>query len=652
MSRICPTCNTVYPEEARFCGRCATQLEESVQGTGWLSSDTLLQGRYRILRRIAVGGMGAVYEAIDQRVVGKRWAIKEMSNAALGSTQELEAQEAFRREAEILAHLRHANLPTVADFFSERGKHYLVMEYIQGETLEAMLRAQGVIPESRVLQWAWQLCDALSYLHSQHPPIIFRDLKPANIMITRDERVKLIDFGIARHFHPDKAGDTIALGTPGYAAPEQYGKNQSDVRTDIYGFGATLHHLLSGQDPSMRPFHFTPLHELNPDVSERTAEVIDRAVQRNPAARFPSIETMRSALPVTTGDLGKRKTGQGRGRKLFLAGVSLLSIVLVLVLIIRFVWPTVTQAEEDEIPQPPVVIIATTIESELPLTAPTFTPVPPTSTVTPQPENTPVPSPTSQPATPTTPPPTETPVLPTATPSPPPLSQGAELIGYSFEGQPIELFRFGNGPRAVVLIGGMHYGFAPSSVLITNQSVAHFSVNSDEIPEEVSLYIIPNMNPDSVYDPGYRPGRTNARGVDLNRNWDCNWRSDAQWDNQPIGGGTTPFSEPETQAVREFLLELRPEAVIFFEARAADGMVTPGNCNGVYSGSDALMRTYYTNSGYSWYDGVPVTGDASNWAAREGMASISVILRSWTELPDAEWQRNLRALRAVLNNYQ
>src|SRR5690606_38463968 len=114
-------------------------------------------------------------------------------------------------------------------------------------------------------------------------------------------------------------------GTPGYAAPEQYGKNQSDVRTDIYGFGATLHHLLSGQDPSMRPFHFTPLHELNPDVSERTAEVIDRAVQRNPAARFPSIETMRSALPVTTGDLGKRKTGQGRGRKLFLAGVSLLS---------------------------------------------------------------------------------------------------------------------------------------------------------------------------------------------------------------------------------------------------------------------------------------------------------------------------------------
>src|SRR5688572_19440326 len=121
MSRICPTCNTVYPEEARFCGRCATQLEESVQGTGWLSSDTLLQGRYRILRRIAVGGMVAVYEAIDQRVVGKRWAIKEMSNAALGSTQELEAQEAFRREAEILAHLRHANLPTVADFFSERG---------------------------------------------------------------------------------------------------------------------------------------------------------------------------------------------------------------------------------------------------------------------------------------------------------------------------------------------------------------------------------------------------------------------------------------------------------------------------------------------------------------------------------------------------
>lgn len=663
MSLTCPSCEAVYPDDARFCGRCATPLQSDHSKTGRLPPQAILQGRYLILKRIARGGMGAVYLAADQRMAGKEWAIKEMSSLALGPTQELAAREAFHQEAKMLARLNHAHLPTVADFFRESGKYYLVMEYVRGQTMQSILAELGRIPEATVLPWARQLCAVLGFLHSQQPPIIFRDLKPANIMITQQGQVKLIDFGIARHFQPDKEGDTRALGTPGYAAPEQYGRDQSDARTDIYGLGVTLYHLLSGRDPSLHPFHFPPLRQLAPAVSVQTALTIEQAVQRDPNARFQTMEAMQAALSRTPIDVDVQPEPEKKSPiwTRFLSGnrvkaaLGFVAVLLILAFVIRFALPAAGKTETPT-PEAPVTVALTdpsqtvVVDQLAPEPTPAIEPSP-----TPQINDTatsePV-IPTDEPATATLSPPTATVLPATTTSAPPTVSDGAELVGASHEGRPIEVYRYGNGPNAVVLVGGLHSGFAPSSVSIASQFVAHYRVNGDEIPETISLYIIPNMNPDSAVDPGFRPGRTNARGVDLNRNWDCDWRPQAEWDGQPINGGATPFSEPETRAVRDFLLDLQPAAVIFYEARAADGLVTPGNCNGAYSGSDTLMHTYQRASNYRWLDGDAVTGDASNWAAREGMASIFVILRSWTELPDAEWQRNLRGIQAVFNQYQ
>ncbi|MCA9781905.1 MAG: serine/threonine protein kinase, partial [Candidatus Eremiobacteraeota bacterium] len=200
-------------------------------------------------------------------------------------------------EAQLLAQLDHANLPKVIDSFSERNRHYLVMEYVPGKTLEKRLaEAGGALPEREVYGYAVQLCDVLDYLHRQQPPIIFRDLKPANIMLKPDGRVKLIDFGIARHFKPGQSNDTQAMGTPGYAAPEQYGKGQSDARTDIYALGATLHHAITGRDPGQEPFNFPAVRALNRTASAPFEAAIMKAVKIDRGQRWTSIAALRAGL--------------------------------------------------------------------------------------------------------------------------------------------------------------------------------------------------------------------------------------------------------------------------------------------------------------------------------------------------------------------
>jgi len=266
--------------------------------TGLLPPQTLLTGRYLILQKVGQGGMGAVYKAADTRISGKTWAIKELSEAALVDPQERQqALHAFRQEAEMLARLEHPNLPKVVDCFEDNGRQYLVMDYVDGETLEHTLgRELGPLPESRVVDWALQLCDVLAYLHAQQPPIIFRDLKPDNIMLDKAGKIKLIDFGIARFFKAGKSKDTIAIGTRGYAAPEQYGKAQTDVRSDIFALGATLHHLLTGYDPATNPLQFPPIRLLNPRVSTTLEAVIARALAIDPGARWQTVTEIRQAL--------------------------------------------------------------------------------------------------------------------------------------------------------------------------------------------------------------------------------------------------------------------------------------------------------------------------------------------------------------------
>jgi tRNA A-37 threonylcarbamoyl transferase component Bud32 len=266
--------------------------------TGLLPPQTLLAERYLILEKLGQGGMAAVYKAKDEAKRGEPLrAIKEMSQAALKESEREQAIENFQAEAEMLKALDHPNLPKFYEQFQEEDRYYLVMEYIEGETLEDRLERVGKgLPERDVMDWAEQLCSVLTYLHERRPPIIFRDLKPGNIMVTKQNQVKLIDFGIARIFRRDKTHDTQVLGTPGYAPPEQYGKGQTDPRSDVYALGVTLHQLLTNYDPSSTPFSLPPLHTLNPDVSPHVQAAIEQATRLKREERFESISDFHSAL--------------------------------------------------------------------------------------------------------------------------------------------------------------------------------------------------------------------------------------------------------------------------------------------------------------------------------------------------------------------
>ncbi len=265
-------------------------------------SQSLLKQRYRLLAQIGTGGFGAVYQAQDSELGDRAVAVKEMSQRGLTPEELQEATRAFRQEALLLAGLTHPHLPRIYDHFSEDGRWYLVMDFIQGETLEAYLSKTpgGRLLVQEVLRIGAQLCTVLDYLHTRQPPIIFRDLKPANIMLTPAEDVYLIDFGIARHFTPGQTRDTVAFGSAGYAAPEQYGKAQTTTRSDIYSLGATLHQLISGADPAASPFLFAPLHLAEPDGLE---VLITQMLEADQAKRPASMAVIKQDLERMADDL-------------------------------------------------------------------------------------------------------------------------------------------------------------------------------------------------------------------------------------------------------------------------------------------------------------------------------------------------------------
>jgi len=259
----------------------------------------LIKKRYEVLGVLGTGGMGCVYKVLDHQQGGMVLAIKELRPGKLSEEKSREALVQFQIEAQILARLTHPNLPKVYDYFSLTGAYYIVMEYISGSTLEQVLSAQRGKPvdERLALSWALQICRAMHFLSVQRPrPIVFRDLKPANIMISRDNRIKLIDFGIARFFKEDKQEDTYVYGTPGYAAPEQYGTGQTDVRSDIFSLGATLHHCITGRNPAENPLDFPEPRTLNPRLSSETAALIRTALAPDIEKRFQSALEMKFAV--------------------------------------------------------------------------------------------------------------------------------------------------------------------------------------------------------------------------------------------------------------------------------------------------------------------------------------------------------------------
>jgi serine/threonine protein kinase len=271
-----------------------------------LQPGQILQSRYRILGIIGMGGMGAVYQARDLHfpTVTKLVAVKEMINMAQDQQLRETTMKNFEREAEILATLSHPAIPQIYDFFSFGDRAYLVMEFIQGKDLEAILNStEAFLPVEQIRQWGVEICDVLGYLHNHEPePIVFRDMKPSNVMIDHHRRVRLIDFGIAKTFQMGQPGTMI--GTDGYAAPEQY-KGMASPAADIYALGASLHHLLTRRDPRLEPpfsFHKRPIRELNGNVTEAFAAVVMRAVNYNPEDRYASAIAMKQSLEAAGED--------------------------------------------------------------------------------------------------------------------------------------------------------------------------------------------------------------------------------------------------------------------------------------------------------------------------------------------------------------
>lgn len=266
-----------------------------------LPAGTVLQGRYAIEGILGMGGMSVVYRGRDLRFkdVVRLCAVKEMYQSSPDSQTRLLNLKNFEREAGLLATLNHPAIPKVYDFFEEGGRIYLILELVIGQDLEAILdSSESPIDEERVAQWAVQICEVLEYLHGLQPePIIFRDLKPSNIMLTSDNRIVLIDFGIARIFtRSDRRGTMI--GTEGYSPPEQY-RGIAEPRGDLYALGATMHHLLTKTDPRLETpftFHERPIRQINPAVSPEMEAIIMRALEYDMAARWSSAEEMRAVL--------------------------------------------------------------------------------------------------------------------------------------------------------------------------------------------------------------------------------------------------------------------------------------------------------------------------------------------------------------------
>lgn len=281
---LCPSCHKPNQRRSKFCQHCGHDVVLNNQFPGD-------ERRYVITRVVKQGGQGAIYEGIDE--TGQVYAIKEMLDRFTDPKERAEAIDRFNSEAELLQQLSHPCIPRIYSHFRDEGRHYLTMDFIHGEDLEQIVDRDGPQSEAKVLEWADQICNVLSFLHGKG--LVYRDMKPSNVMIERsDGKVKLVDFGITKLFKPTERGTQI--GTPGYAPPEQYQGLATPV-SDIYALGATLHHLLTGRDPTEQmPFDFPPARSLNPAISQRTSDALERALQKVAKDRFQSIDEFWSAL--------------------------------------------------------------------------------------------------------------------------------------------------------------------------------------------------------------------------------------------------------------------------------------------------------------------------------------------------------------------
>ena len=330
----CTFCGNINDQTSRFCNSCGKPLRKTTGSTGNInpyktvvpslsmfsnripapdgkvdsqgvtlmvhSDGTIINNKYS-LYYLTAGGMGAIYMAQD--INDNEWYIIKEA-ASTDREEQLKLMVCLTQERETLIRLKHPHIVKAYELFIESGACYLVIEYIDGRVMEHIIEQTmpEFLPEEAVVNWAIQIADVLDYLHNQDPPIIYRDLKPDNLMVDREGNIKVIDFGATRVYKEGKERDTRAIGTAGFAAPEQYGSGQTDARSDIYSLGATMHYLLTNRYPGEMPFVFPLARSINPSVSDRIDLIIQKAVQPDMKNRFASAMEMKIALSGEDGE--------------------------------------------------------------------------------------------------------------------------------------------------------------------------------------------------------------------------------------------------------------------------------------------------------------------------------------------------------------
>jgi serine/threonine protein kinase len=665
-------------------------------------------GRYMIIKEMGRGGMATVYLAHDPRF-GRDVALKVMS---LALRDEPSFRGRFEREARTIAALEHPAIVPVYDFGEDHEQLFLVMRHMPGGSLsERIMAGPQRLADAYVI--VARIGSALDHAHSQG--VIHRDLKPANILFDQYGLPFLSDFGIVKL--AEASGNITGsgvIGTPAYMSPEQvHGEGAIDGRSDIYSLAVILFETVTGRKPyrADTPARQMMAHILNPipsilatrpDLPAEYETIMQKALAKEPVNRYADAQELIAALTatlpaemlLTSGNLSvwsppplpmpiaavdvdhdsvteslvaaplkeaapplpaavapppdatdslTQATRQAaavdswpplspgrtyRRRWLWpVAGLALLLAVTFLLISLKNgheIAPTLTAT-------------TTTSQSLALITGPA-----PRATAT-----------ASQTAT-TSPAPTPTatglPLTPTLRPTPPVLMMP---IGRSILGKPIEAARFGAGSQVIMLIGGIHAGFAPGTVRLAEEVINHFTLNPNQIPAQVMLLVIPSLNVDSSLSPGKIDGRLNARGVDLNRNWDCRWQQEARVGNLPVDGGEAPFSEPEVRALRDFILEHKPAAVVFWQAKVTQGLVSAGSCEEASQVSQSLAVLYgraarYPVSDFERLVNQNITGDSTNWLDAEGIPAITVLL---TDFEVTDWEQNLAGIMALLNYY-